>query len=168
MSYLDVGQFKIPLRKNTGCPAIDYFDLELAPRSNYQTEAEFPTRASRNSGKAVHGDIYGGVRSPAATNCSFSYWHLINGRVMRSTSTFTVTTSFTAPTPTMGLPTAAATATPAMPATAPVARGKHLSLAPTPSERAHHAGNADIAETRVNFTDSLITCDICKINKGTK
>ena len=168
MSYLDVGQLKIPLRKDTGCPAIDYFDLELAPRGNYQTEAEFPTRASRNSGKVVHRDIFGGVRSPAATNCSFSYWHLINGRVMRSTSAFTVTTSFTAPTATVGLPTAVATATPAMPATAPAARGKYLSLAPKASERAHHAGSADIAETRANFTDSLITCDICKINKGTK
>ena len=43
-SYLDVGQFKIYLRKDTECPTIDYLDLELAPRGNYQTEATFPTR----------------------------------------------------------------------------------------------------------------------------
>ena len=34
--YLDVGQFKIPLRKDTECPTIDYLDLELAPRGNYK------------------------------------------------------------------------------------------------------------------------------------
>ena len=43
-SYLDVGQFKIALRKDTECPTIDYLDLELAPRGNYQMEAAFPTR----------------------------------------------------------------------------------------------------------------------------
>ena len=42
-SYLDVGQFKIPLRKDTECPIIDYLDLEVAPRGSYQTEAAFPT-----------------------------------------------------------------------------------------------------------------------------
>ena len=43
-SYMDFGQFKIPLRKDTKCPTLDYLDLELAPRGNYQTEAAFPTR----------------------------------------------------------------------------------------------------------------------------
>ena len=43
-SYLNVGQFKIPPHKDTKCPTIDYLDLELAPRGNYQTEAAFPTR----------------------------------------------------------------------------------------------------------------------------
>ena len=33
-SYLDVGQLKIPLRKDTECPSIDYLDLELAPTGN--------------------------------------------------------------------------------------------------------------------------------------
>ena len=43
-SYLGVGQFKIPLRKGTECPTIDFFDLKLVPGGNYQTEAAFPTR----------------------------------------------------------------------------------------------------------------------------
>ena len=43
-SYLYDGQFKIPLQKDTDCPTIDYLDLELAPRGNYQTGAAFPTR----------------------------------------------------------------------------------------------------------------------------
>ena len=42
-SYLDVGQFKIILRKDTEYLATDYLDLKLAPRVNYQTEAAFPT-----------------------------------------------------------------------------------------------------------------------------
>ena len=36
--YLNVGQFKIPQREDTQCPTIDYLDLELTPRGNYQTE----------------------------------------------------------------------------------------------------------------------------------
>ena len=43
-SCLDVGQFKIPLHTDTECPTIDYLDLDLAPRGNYQTEAVFSTR----------------------------------------------------------------------------------------------------------------------------
>ena len=43
-SYLDVGQFKISLRKDTECPTFDYLDLELAPRGNYKTEAAFSMR----------------------------------------------------------------------------------------------------------------------------
>ena len=42
--YLDVGQIKIPFRKDAGCPTIDYLDLEIAPRGNYQTVAAFSTR----------------------------------------------------------------------------------------------------------------------------
>ena len=34
-SYLDVGQFKISLRKDTDYLTIDYLDFELAPRENY-------------------------------------------------------------------------------------------------------------------------------------
>ena len=41
-SYLDVGQFKIPLHKDVECPTKDY--LDLAPRGNYQTGAALPTR----------------------------------------------------------------------------------------------------------------------------
>ena len=44
-SYLDVGPFNIPLRRDIKCPAIDCLDLELAPRGNYQTEAAFVTKA---------------------------------------------------------------------------------------------------------------------------
>ena len=43
--YLNVGQFKIPLRKDTECSTIDYIDLEHASRDNYQSEAVFPTGA---------------------------------------------------------------------------------------------------------------------------
>ena len=43
-SYLDVGQFRIPLHKDTEYPATDYLDLDLAPRGNYQMEAAFPKR----------------------------------------------------------------------------------------------------------------------------
>ena len=43
-SYLGVGQFKISLRRDTECPTIDYLDLELARKGNYQTETVFPTR----------------------------------------------------------------------------------------------------------------------------
>ena len=32
------------LRKDAECSTIDYLDLELAPRGNYQMEAAFPTR----------------------------------------------------------------------------------------------------------------------------
>ena len=41
--YLDVGQIKIPLRKDTDCPITDYLDLELSPRSNNETKVAFPT-----------------------------------------------------------------------------------------------------------------------------
>ena len=43
-SYIQVGQFKIGLRKGTESPTIDYLDLERTQRGNYQTEAVFPTR----------------------------------------------------------------------------------------------------------------------------
>ena len=41
--YLDVGQFKIPLRKDTDYPTINY-NLELATKGNHQTEVAIPTR----------------------------------------------------------------------------------------------------------------------------
>ena len=99
--YVDVGQFKVLLRKDTECPTVDSLDLELAPRGNYQTKVAFPTkrhlgahnidrvncglptsqewghgggRPSRNSGTAVHRDNYSGARSPDATEYSFSSW----------------------------------------------------------------------------------------------
>ena len=43
ISYLDVDQFKVLVRKDTECPTIHYLDLEPASRGNYQTEAAFPT-----------------------------------------------------------------------------------------------------------------------------
>ena len=42
--YWDVGQCKIPLRKDAECPTLYYLNLELAPRGNYQMEATFPIR----------------------------------------------------------------------------------------------------------------------------
>ena len=36
-------QFNTPPYKGADCPATDNFDLELAPRDNYQTEAAFST-----------------------------------------------------------------------------------------------------------------------------
>ena len=42
--YLDVGQFKISLRKDPDCPTIDCLNLELAHRGNYQMETAFPMR----------------------------------------------------------------------------------------------------------------------------
>ena len=49
--YVDVGHFKIPLRKNTDSSTTDYLDLELAPRGNYSTEAVVLTRVV--SGNAI-------------------------------------------------------------------------------------------------------------------
>ena len=48
-SYLDVGQFKIPLRKDTECPTLDYLNLELAPRGNYQTKQHSRRGSSRGT-----------------------------------------------------------------------------------------------------------------------
>ena len=45
--YLDIGHFKISLRKNT----IDYLDLKLTTRGNYQMGAAFLTRVI--SGRTV-------------------------------------------------------------------------------------------------------------------
>ena len=96
-SYLDVGQFEIPLRKDTNCPTIDYPSLELAPRDHgtvpddghlgaHNTDgvgSGLPTPrerdhggggASRNSGTTVHRDNDGGARSSSATEFSFSSW----------------------------------------------------------------------------------------------
>ena len=43
-SCLDVGQFKVPLGRDTHYPTIDYLDLELAPSGNYHMKAASPTR----------------------------------------------------------------------------------------------------------------------------
>ena len=85
---------------------------------------------------------------------------------MGAASAFTVTTSFAALTTTPGLPTATASTTPAMPVTAMAAAGvKHL--AEHPNERTMQAAR-NITETGVNFTDSIVACNVCKIKKGTK
>ena len=43
-SYLDVGQFKLPLRKDTDRPKMNYINLKFVPKGNFQTEVAFPTR----------------------------------------------------------------------------------------------------------------------------
>ena len=152
--YLDVGQFMIPLRKSTGCPTLVYLDLELAPRGNCQTEAAFPTRVT--SGHTI-------PRGSALAS------RLLRSGAMGAASAFTATTSFVAPTTTPGLQTTTATATPVMPATAMAAAWAnvwHQRLG-HPNERTIQAAR-NIAETGVNFTDSLTACDICTINKGAK
>ena len=165
--YLDFGQFKIPLRKDTECPTIDYLDLELAPRDSYQTKAAFPTRGiarhtiptgSALASRLLRSGAMGAVApvataarpyiatSPAApgipvlqTTASAHGALLISGRHMGVASTSTGTTSFAAPTITPGLVNATTTATPAMPTTAMAAAGsEHLPPAPGASERAHH------------------------------
>ena len=92
-SYLDVGQFKIILRKDNEYSTTDYLDLKRAPRVNYQTEAAFPTRVilghtiptsqergrgggrpSRNSDTVVYRDIYSSARSPGTKNYNLSSW----------------------------------------------------------------------------------------------
>ena len=153
-SYLDVRQFKIPLRKDTECPTLDYLNLELAPRGNYQTEAAFPTRVT--SGHAIP------TGSALASR-------LLRSGAMGAASAFTVTTSSLAPTTTPGLPTTTATTTSAMPATAMAAAGANVwpQRLGHPNERTMQVAR-NIAETGVNFTDSLTACDIFKINQGTK
>ena len=75
-SYLDVDQFKILLREDTECPTIDYLDLELAPRGNYQTEAAFPTTVilghtiptgSSLASRLLRSEAMGAITRPATT-----------------------------------------------------------------------------------------------------
>ncbi|CAN0436329.1 unnamed protein product [Ascophyllum nodosum] len=62
---------------------------------------------------------------------------LISGGTIGAASTSTVTTSFLAPTITIGLLSATTTATPAMPTTAMAAGSEHLAPASVTSEREH-------------------------------
>ena len=208
-SYLDVGQFKISLRKDTICPTIDYLDLDLAPRGNYSTKVTFPTsvisghtiptgsalvsRRLRNGAMGVAAPLAAVARPFIATftatpglpaqqtTASAHGTRLISGSAMEAGSTSTETTSFAVPTITLGLVTATTTATPAMSTKTIAAAGSahlrpapgtsernHLALAYRAFERAHHPGRVNIAETVVNFTDSLTACDIYRINNSTK
>ena len=162
--YLDVGQSKIPQREDIEYLTLDYLDLELAPRGNYQTEAAFPTRvisghtiptgsalASRLLRSRVMGVVAplakaarpftatstaGTSLSALQTTASNHGARLISGGTMRAASTSTATTSFAVPTITPGLVTATTIATPAMPTTAMAAAGsEHLPSAPGTSER---------------------------------
>ena len=197
-TYLDVGQFKIPLRKDTDCRTIHYYlDLKLTPRSNYQTEAAFPTRLISGytipTGTALASRLLmsgaRGVVAPFATVvrpfiaismaaqglpalhtiASTQSAHLISGGAMGMASVFTVITYFAASMTTPGLPTFTTTTTPAMRATAMVAVEMNIwhYCLGHPNERAMQAAR-NIAEAEVIFSDSLTACDICKINKGIK
>ena len=167
-SYLVVGLFKIPLRKDTKYPTIHYLDLELAPRGNYQTGAAFPTRviwgytiptgsalASRRLRSRVMGalaPLSTSIRPFFATSTAAPGFpalrttapahgaRLISGGTMEAASTSIVTTSFVAPTTTPGLATATSTATPTLPITAmAAAESEHLTPAPETSNREHMA-----------------------------
>ena len=177
-SYLDVSQFKIPLHKDTECPT----PLELASRGDYQTGASFLTRValgrtiltgstlastllsghgggppSCNSGTSVYRNIYGGARSPDATDYSFSLWRAPDQWWQHGGGfDFHSDYVFAAPTITPGLVTATTIATLAMPTAAMAAvrseylapppgtsRQKHLTPAPRASERAYHAVHAE-------------------------
>ncbi|CAM9900823.1 unnamed protein product [Ascophyllum nodosum] len=124
--------------------------------------------ASCTSGTVVHRDIYcmSGLSALRTTASSLGAC-LISGGAMEATSPFTTTTYFVAPTTTPRLPTS--TATPAMPASAMVAVGVNIwhQCLERPNKRTMQAVR-NIAETEVNFTDSLTTYDICKINKVIK
>ena len=164
-SYLDVSQFKVPLRKGKECSTLDYLDRELALRGNYQTEAAFPTRVIQGhtiptgwalASRLLRSGAMGAVAPlataarpfiatstaapglPALQTIASAHHgaHLINGGTMGSTSTSTGTTSFAAPRITPGLATA--TNTSALLTTAMAAAGsEHLPRAPGASERAH-------------------------------
>ena len=125
-------------------------------------------RPSCSSGMPAYRDICGGARSPGTAKNSFSsrrapdQWCRHGGGfgfhsdyVVRGTSDYAGAA-------------ATAIATPAIPKTVMVVGVNiwppclgHL------NERTMQAAQ-NIAETGVNFTDSLTACDICKNNKGTK
>ena len=135
-SYLDVGQFKLPLRKDTECPTINYLDLELAPRGNYEKETAFPTRVisghtiptgSALASRLLRSGAVGAVAPlataarpliatftaasglPALQTTAYRVCR-IRGGTIGATSTSTGTTSFAAPTIAPGLATATTTA----------------------------------------------------------
>ena len=164
--YLNVGQFKIPLRKDTECPTTDYLDVDLAPRGNYQTEAAFPKRVfsghtittrSALASRLLRSDAMGAV-APLATAArpliatsttaldlpvlqTTALAHgapLINGGTMGASSTSAATTSFAGATIAPGRVNDTTTATPAMQTPVMAAAGsEHLLPAPGASERAH-------------------------------
>ena len=158
-SYLDVGQFKVPLCNDTECPPIDYLDLDLAPRGKYQTEAAFPTRiisehtiptGSALTSRLLRSGAMGAVAplakaarpfiaaSSAApglpalqTAASAHDARLINGGTMGATSTSTCTKYFAVPTVTPGLVNATTTATSTIPTSVMATAGnEHLPPAP--------------------------------------
>ena len=164
--YLDVGQFKIFLHKDTECPTKDYLDLELAPRGNYQTEAAFQARVisgytiptgSALASRLLRSGAMGAVAPLATatrplfatcraapslpalqTTASAHGARLINGGTMGEASTSTGTTSFAVPTIRPGLVNATTTATPTILTPVMAAAGsEHLPPAPGASERAH-------------------------------
>ena len=163
-SYLNLVQFKIPLRKDMECPTINYLNLELAPRVNVKTEAAFPTRVMSGheipTGSALASRLLTsramGVVTPLATaarsfivtstaalgvpalrtTASAHGVRLISGGTMGAALTSTATTSFAASAITPGLATATTTATPAMPTPAlAAAESEHLVPSPGTSER---------------------------------
>ena len=143
-SYLDVGQFKITLRKDME-RHIRLPRLELAQRGNYQMKQAFSTRVISGhtipTGSVLASQrLKSGTMETAAplttvarpfiatyteapgppalqTTASAHCARLISGDTMGAT------TSFTVPTITSGLVTATTTATPAMPTTAMEAAG---------------------------------------------
>ena len=168
---LDVDRFKMLSRKDTDYPTKYYLDLELAPRGNCQAEAVFPTRVISGhtipTGSALasrplsSGAV--GVVTPLATaaqpfimastaatgipalrtTASAHGERLVSSGIVEVASDFAATTSFAAPKITSGLPTATATAKPAILATATATRSEHLAPTPWTSKRAHYAGLAE-------------------------
>ena len=136
ISYLNVGHFKMPLRKDTDCPTTDYLDLELAPRGNRQTKAAFPTRVLSGNTIPTGSALASRRRRSGAmevvatlvivpwlfiatsavapgllllwTTVSAHGVCLIRGEAMGEALAFTTTTSFAAPTTLAGLSTATA------------------------------------------------------------
>ena len=153
-SYSNVGQFKIPLRKDTECPTIDYLDLDLAPK-------QLPNRSSVSDEGHLGAHNTDGVGSDLPTSQERSYGggrpsrpfiatptlapglsvrritasahgaRLISGGTMGAASTSIVTTSFAAAKNALGLATTTTTATPVMPTATMAAMAKAFP-APTP------------------------------------
>ena len=156
----------VPDEGHLGALPTDEADFGLPPS---QERGHGDGCRSRNFGKAVHRDIYGGVRYPGTTDDSFSCRRATRQWCVRAALAFTATTSIVAPTTTPGLPTATATATPAMSATAMAMAGANIwhQRLGHPNEYTMPA-TRNIAKTTADFTDSLTASDICEINKGAK
>ena len=70
--YLDVGQFTIPLRKDTFYPTTRCLNLEFPPRGNYETEAAFPTRVI--SGQTITDRVGSAPTLPLHRRCRHLPW----------------------------------------------------------------------------------------------